>query len=159
MAVETLSRLPSGFHVDKQDAADTFGLTPEEVKEERRARGERESKRGGRREYRINNEIVTGRGGFRPPTVKNPFDEILRTLGLLERVQMVCQEHGVATHEIGTDCKSQRLVAARRRVYLMLRDIGWSNVDIGKLFDKHPSTVLSALEGRRAATSPDVSKD
>lgn len=129
----SVKRLPEGFHIDSQ-AADSVGLTREEVLEERRAAKERVNHRGPRA------------GSRRAPTVKNPFDEVLRSLGLWERVSAVCKEHGVAVHEIGTESKARRLVVVRKKVYGMLRELGWGYVDIGKLFDREHSTVMAALK-------------
>lgn len=115
-----------------------MGLTPEEVKEERRARNEEVNglKRArGRRE-----------GSRRAPPVKNPFDEVLKSLGLWDRVSAVCKEHGVAVCEIGGESKAKRLVTARKKVYGMLRELGWGYIDIGKLFDRSHTTVMAALK-------------
>lgn len=124
-----MKRPPEGFHIEAKEAADTYGLTPEEVKEERRARGER----------------VDKRGGYFPP-VKNPFDETLKTLGLWDRVKAICSERGVAPHELSSGGRTKRLHAARREVYKLLRGLEWSYPEIGLLFGKDHTTILAALK-------------
>jgi len=123
-----MSRVPSGFHVEPKVSADTYGLSPEEVKEERRARGQTRSARWDR------------------PAVKNPFDEILKSVGLWDRVKETCNAVGVAPCELDSDSKSKRIIVARKRVYEMLKALGWSNVDVGRLFGKDPTTILHALK-------------
>lgn len=126
-------KIQAGFHVTGDTRGDTIGLTPAEVAEERRAAG---TPVNGKQRIR----------GPRKPPVQNPFDEILRALGLLERVQTVCKEHGVAVFEIGGGARTKRLHTVRKKTYQMLRDLGWSSVDIGRLFNKDHSTILSALK-------------
>lgn len=133
--VARMKRPPEGFH-EVYGAADAAGLSPEEVAEERRARG-----------VEVNGK--RWRKGPRVAAVKNPFDETLRTLGLWDRVETVCREHGVRPMELGEESKTKRLHAARVKVYLMLRDLSWGYKDIGLLFDRDESSVCAALKPKR----------
>lgn len=126
-----MKRPPDGFH-EVYGAADAAGLTPEELAEERRARGVEVN---GRR----------WKKGPRTQTVKNPFDEILRSLGLWERVQEVCREHGVLPLELATERKTRRLHTVRKKVYGMLVTLGWCGADIARLFERDESSVYAAL--------------
>jgi hypothetical protein len=128
-------RIPNGFHVTGDTRGDAVGLTPEELAEERRAA-----------EAPARRSMGPKPGSRRAPPVQNPFDEILKSLGLWERVQAVCKTRGVAVFELGGTSKARRIHAARVEVYKMLRALDWSNIDIAKLFDKDPSTILSALK-------------
>jgi hypothetical protein len=129
--LEVSVKVPVGFHVDTiGGVGDGVGLTAAELREERAAKG---AELDGRKRRRL------------PAPVQNPFDEILRSLGLWDRVQAVCKTRGVAVFELGGTSKARRIHAARCEVYRMLRALDWSNVDIGKLFDKDPSTVRAAL--------------
>lgn len=132
-------KIGPGFHVDG-GSSDAFGLSAEEVAEERRARGEPTNARTRPRGRHIDSR--------RSQPVRNPFDEILKSLGLWDRVLEVCKRRGVAPFELGEGSKSKRLHAARKEIYQMLKALDWSNCDVARLFDKDPSTILSALRGK-----------
>jgi hypothetical protein len=130
-------KIGQGFHIDG-GSSDAFGLTAEEVAEERRAAGTPVNG--------LNRKRGPRAGSRRAPPVQNPFDEILKSIGLWDRVSVVCKEHGVAPFELGGTSKAQRLHTVRVKVYRMLQGLGWSSTDIGRLFDRHHTTVLDALK-------------
>jgi hypothetical protein len=128
-------RIPVGFHVTGDTRGDSVGLTTEELAEERSA-----SNAPARRPRGTRN------GSRRDPPVRNPFDEFLKSLGLWERVLVVCKEHGVLPVEIGSENMSRRVCAAREKVYGMLVGVGWSGADIARLFGRDQSTVNHTLK-------------
>jgi hypothetical protein len=127
-------KLGPGFHISGDTRGDAVGLTPEEVAEERAATGAPARRPRGPRN-----------GSRRAPAVRNPFDEILKSLGLWDRVQEVCREHGVLPLELASESKTRRLHTVRVKVYGMLQGLGWCGADIAKLFERDESSVYAAL--------------
>jgi hypothetical protein len=121
-----------GFHREYA-AADAIGLTKAERTEERLARG----------------EPVDGRARKRGSApVTPPFDEMLRTIGILEWVKPICREHGVLVNELPCGTKASRVMAVRRFVWTELRARQWSYEQIALLFGYAGHTpVLDALNG------------
>lgn len=146
-----MSKLPYGFHVDSQ-ASDAIGLTRKEVEEERAARGELVNKR------------KAPRGPKLSAPVRPPFDEMLRTIGILDWIQPLCRERGVLVHELQRGTKAARVMAVRKLVWAELRSRSWSYEQIAQLFEYGSHTaVLDALNGgnkrgQRAATKRNVSE-
>lgn len=130
-----MRRLPEGFHVvNSMDRGDHVGLTPEEVKEERRAR----------------KEEVNGRKRERGPrvlSVRPPFEILLKECGLYDRVKEITLARGVSVLELHVEGRStKRVHAARRDVFRFLRTLDWSYPDIGKLFSIDHTTVMAAVK-------------
>lgn len=122
-----------GFHVEYA-AADAVGLTPAERTEERLARGVDPSARKWKRP-----------AGH---PVTPPFDEMLRTIGILDWVKPLCRERGVLVNELPCGTKAARVMAVRKLVWTELRSRAWSYTQIAQLFRYASHTpVMDALNG------------
>jgi hypothetical protein len=126
-------RLPNGFHVTSDARGDGIGLTKREREEERAAR----------------KEPLDGRARARGPrTPRNPFDEMLRTIGIYDWVLPLCKDRGVAIWELPCGSKAGRIQAVRKEIFAKLRDRQWSYTQIAQLFGYASHTaVLDAVTG------------
>lgn len=133
-----LMKLPNGFHVTSDAVGDGIGLTKAEREEERLARGE---KRSGH---------ARARGPRRTPALKNPFDEMLRTIGLYDWLAPLCKARGVALWELPCGTKAARVQAVRREAFARLREMSWSYEQIAQLFGyQDHTTIMAALNGNK----------
>lgn len=57
----------------------------------------------------------------------------------------IAQQHDYTLEEILGKSRLKRLVAVRRLCILMLRDRGHSTTEIGRLMDRHHTTIVHAI--------------
>lgn len=73
----------------------------------------------------------------------------LEERGLLEQCRAIALKHNVLMKEICSRARTKRISEARRKVWKHLHKIGFSFPEIGRLFDRDHTTVVSVCDHRR----------
>lgn len=65
------------------------------------------------------------------------------------KIEDLCDKYGVKKIHLISKRRGKELIEAKKAIYQELRDAGLSYPEIGKLVNKHHTTILRVLKGKQ----------